>query len=65
MTTKGAIFHVDPDTVQTVLNHLQSHHNLTANALDAGEQSSTAKPQIPKGGFKPQSNSSGDLRFGC
>jgi hypothetical protein len=57
LTAEGAIFYADPDTVQTVLDRLRVHHNLTATSLTAGGQSSAAKPRLPKGGFKPRSNS--------
>ena len=57
LTTEGAIFHADPNTVQTVLDHLRNYHGITATSLIAGGQSSAAKPRLPKHGFKPQSNS--------
>ncbi|KAH9996892.1 hypothetical protein BJV77DRAFT_1065650 [Russula vinacea] len=54
LTTEGAIFHADPNTVQTVLDHLRNYHGITATSLIAGGQSSAAKPRLPKHGFKPQ-----------
>jgi len=57
LTSEGAVFHADPDIVQDVLDRLRIHHNLTANSLMAGGQSSAAKPRLPKRGFKPESSS--------
>lgn len=57
LTGEDAIFHANPDTVQAVLRRLQSHHHLTASSLTTAGQSSSAKPRLPKRGFKIEKSS--------